>query len=56
MTVNLWLYTDPKFKSVADLRGRKIAVSSIGSATDTLTRDVLKKRASKGAEKLLCSG
>ena len=48
----LWLYADPKFKSVADLKGRKIAVSSIGSASDTLTRDVLKKRGIEGGREV----
>ncbi len=48
----LWLYADPKFKSVADLKGRKIAVSSIGSASDTLTRDVLKKRGIEGGREI----
>src|SRR5262245_55924037 len=52
----LWLYTDPKFKSVADLKGRKIAVSSIGSATDTLTRDVLKKRGIEGGREITMLG
>ncbi|HXV79575.1 MAG TPA: ABC transporter substrate-binding protein [Candidatus Binatia bacterium] len=40
----LWLYSDPKIKSVKELRGKKIGVSGIGSATDALTRDLLKKR------------
>jgi ABC-type nitrate/sulfonate/bicarbonate transport system substrate-binding protein len=48
----LWLYADPKIKSVAELKGRKIAVSSIGSASDTLTRDVLKKRGIEGGREV----
>lgn len=48
----LWLYADPKFKSVADLKGRKIAVSSIGSASDTLTRDILKRRGIEGGREV----
>jgi len=40
----LWLYSKPGIKNVAELKGKKIGVSGIGSATDTLTRDLLKKR------------
>lgn len=52
----LWLYSDPKYKSVADLKGRKIAVSSIGSASDVLTRDVLKKRGIEGGREVTMLG
>ena len=48
----LWLYSDPKIKSVADLKGKKIAISGIGSATDTLTRDLLKKRGLDGGREV----
>ena len=52
----LWLYADPKIKSVADLKGKKIAISSIGSATDTLTRDILKKRGIEGGREVAMLG
>jgi NitT/TauT family transport system substrate-binding protein len=48
----LWLYSDPKIKSVADLKGKKIAISGIGSATDTLTRDLLRKRGLDGGREV----
>lgn len=48
----LWLYSDPKIKSLADLKGKKIAISGIGSATDTLMRDILKKRGIEGGREV----
>ena len=48
----LWLYSDPKIKSIAELKGKKIGVSGIGAATDTLMRDILKKRGIEGGREV----
>lgn len=39
-----WLYARPEFSSVAQLKGKTIAISSLGSASDTLLRHVLQRR------------
>lgn len=39
-----WLYARPEFSSVGQLRGKRIAVSALASASDTLLRHVLQKR------------
>lgn len=39
-----WLYARPEIPSVLDLKGKTIAVSSFGSAGDTLLRHVLQRR------------
>ena len=38
-----WLYAKPEIRSVEDLKGKKVGVSSIGSGPDSLLRVVLKK-------------
>jgi NitT/TauT family transport system substrate-binding protein len=38
-----WLYSKSEIKSIEDLRGKKIGVSSIGSGPDSLLRVLLKK-------------
>jgi len=38
-----WLYSKPEIKTVEELRGKKIGVSSIGSGPDSLLRILLKK-------------
>jgi len=48
----LWLYSDPKIKSITELKGKRIGVSGIGAATDTLTRDILKKRGIDGGREV----
>jgi ABC-type nitrate/sulfonate/bicarbonate transport system substrate-binding protein len=48
----LWLYCDPKIKSLTELRGKKIGVSGIGAATDTLMRDILKKHGIEGGREV----
>src|ERR1043166_3868720 len=37
----LWLYSRPEIREVKDLRGKRAAVSSIGSAADVYLREVL---------------
>lgn len=39
-----WLYSQPEFSSVEQLKGKRIAVSALGSASDTLLRHVLQRR------------
>ena len=43
-----WLYTRSEIRSVADLKRKKVGVSSIGSGPDSLLRDVLKKQGIEG--------
>jgi NitT/TauT family transport system substrate-binding protein len=39
-----WLFAKPEIRSVADLKGKKVGISSLGSGPDSLLRDVLKKQ------------
>ena len=43
-----WLYSKPEIKTVADLKGKKIGVSSLGSGPDSIVRDILKKHGLDG--------
>src|SRR5262249_60527085 len=43
-----WLYSKPEIKTVADLKGKKIGVSSLGSGPDSILRDILKKHGLDG--------
>jgi len=43
-----WVYSKPEIKTVEELRGKKIGVSSIGSGPDTLLRTMLKKHGLDG--------
>jgi NitT/TauT family transport system substrate-binding protein len=43
-----WVYSKPEIKTVEELRGKKIGVSSIGSGPDTLLRTLLKKHGLDG--------
>ncbi len=38
-----WLYSRPEIKSVRDLAGKKVAVSSLGAAGDSALRELIKK-------------
>jgi NitT/TauT family transport system substrate-binding protein len=38
-----WLYSKPEIKSIEELKGKKVGVSSIGSGPDSLLRILLKK-------------
>jgi NitT/TauT family transport system substrate-binding protein len=44
-----WIYSKPEIKTMEELRGRKIGVSSIGSGPDTLLRTALKKHGLDGS-------
>jgi NitT/TauT family transport system substrate-binding protein len=44
-----WLYSRPELRSVENLKGRKVGVSSIGSGPDSLLRELLKKHGLDGA-------
>ena len=40
-----WLYSRPEIRSVKDLAGKKVAVSSFGAAGDSALRELIKKSA-----------
>ena len=44
-----WLYSKPEIRTVAELKGRKVGVSSLGSGPDSILRDILKKNGLDGA-------
>jgi ABC-type nitrate/sulfonate/bicarbonate transport system substrate-binding protein len=39
-----WLFAKPEIRSVGDLKGKKVGISSLGSGPDSILRDVLKKQ------------
>jgi len=43
-----WLYSKPDIRSIKDLRGKKVGVSSLGSGPDSLLRDLLKRHGMEG--------
>lgn len=43
-----WLYARPEIRSIPELKGKKVGVSSIGSGPDSILRDVLKKHGLDG--------
>jgi len=43
-----WLYSKPDIRSIKDLRGKKVGVSSLGSGPDSLLRDLLKRYGMEG--------
>jgi NitT/TauT family transport system substrate-binding protein len=43
-----WLYSRPEIRTVAELKGKKIGVSSLGSGPDSIVRDILKKHGLEG--------
>ena len=46
------LYARPEIRSIQELEGKKVGVSSIGSGPDSLLRDLLQKRMGDGARKV----
>ena len=48
-----WLYSRPEIKRVADLRGKRIAISAFGSGTELALRYVLEKNGLSPKETLL---
>jgi NitT/TauT family transport system substrate-binding protein len=46
------LYAKPEIRSIAELDGKKVGVSSIGSGPDLLLRDIMKKRMADGGKKV----
>src|SRR5262245_4523742 len=48
-----WLYARPEVRSVGELKGKKVGVSSIGSGPDSLLRDVLKKNGIEGGREVV---
>jgi ABC-type nitrate/sulfonate/bicarbonate transport system substrate-binding protein len=47
-----WLYARPEIQDVKSLRGRKVATSGIGSASDVLFKSVLKNNGLEGGQNL----
>src|SRR5437867_4215721 len=43
-----WLYAKPEIRSVENLKGKKVGVSSLGSGPDSLLREILKKHGLDG--------
>jgi NitT/TauT family transport system substrate-binding protein len=43
-----WLYAKPNIRSLEDLKGKRVGVSSFGSGPDSLLRDLLKKHGIEG--------
>jgi NitT/TauT family transport system substrate-binding protein len=43
-----WLYSRPDIRSIKELRGKKVGVSSLGSGPDSLLRDLLKRHGMEG--------
>jgi NitT/TauT family transport system substrate-binding protein len=39
-----WLFAKPEIRSIGDLKGKKVGISSLGSGPDSILRDVLKKQ------------
>ena len=48
-----WLYAKPEIRSVENLKGRKVGVSSLGSGPDSLLREILKKYGLEGGREVL---
>lgn len=43
-----WLFAKPEIRSIADLKGKKVGISSLGSGPDSILRDLLKKNGLDG--------
>jgi len=48
-----WLYSKPDIRSVENLKGKRVGVSSIGSGPDSLLRDFLKKHGLDGGRDVI---
>jgi NitT/TauT family transport system substrate-binding protein len=48
-----WLYSKPEIRSVENLRGKKVGVSSLGSGPDSLLREILKKYGLEGGREVI---
>jgi len=46
------LYAKPEIRTIAELEGKRVGISSYGSGPDLLLRDVLKKRLANGGKKV----
>lgn len=46
------LYAKPEIRTIAELDGKRVGISSYGSGPDLLLRDVLKKRMADGGKKV----
>ncbi|HEY3305854.1 MAG TPA: ABC transporter substrate-binding protein [Candidatus Binatia bacterium] len=43
-----WLFAKPEIRSIGDLKGKKVGISSFGSGPDSILRDLLKKHGLDG--------
>ncbi len=48
-----WLYANPEIRTVKELKGKKVGVSSIGSGPDSLLRELLKKDGLEGGREVV---
>lgn len=48
-----WLYSKSDIRSVKDLKGKKVGVSSLGSGPDSLLRDLLRKHGLEGGREVV---
>ncbi len=48
-----WLFSKPEIRSIGDLRGKKVGVSSLGSGPDSILRDLLKKHGIEGGREVV---
>lgn len=46
------LYAKPEIRTIAEIEGKRVGISSFGSGPDLLLRDVLKKRMADGGKKV----
>ena len=49
----LWLFAKPEIRSVGDLKGKKVGISSLGSGPDSILRDLLKKHGLEGGREVV---
>jgi ABC-type nitrate/sulfonate/bicarbonate transport system substrate-binding protein len=48
-----WLFAKPEIRSIAQLKGKKVGISSLGSGPDSILRDLLKKHGLEGGREVV---
>ncbi|HEY2986541.1 MAG TPA: ABC transporter substrate-binding protein [Candidatus Binatia bacterium] len=48
-----WLFAKPEIRSIADLKGKRVGVSSLGSGPDSILRDLLQKHGLEGGREVV---
>ena len=48
-----WLFAKPEIRSIGDLKGKRVGVSSLGSGPDSILRDLLKKHGIEGGREVV---